>query len=115
MIIRVFHARVRPGRQAEFKRIVELLSIPQVQSRNGMIAFYPGQPVGPCSNEFVLVTVWRDQAGQKNLPPLEWVKKIIPEEALPLVEAWELSGYEAFGIPEKPPKPLFNYMGYEAG
>lgn len=115
MIIRVFHARVRQGKQAEFKRIVELLSIPQVQSRNGMVAFYPGQPVGPDSNEFVLVTVWRDQTARKNLPPLDWVKKIIPEEALPLVEAWDLNGYEAFGIVEKPLKPLFNYMGYEPG
>jgi len=38
MIIRLFHAKVRSGRQAEFKKVLELLSLPTVQSRKGMIA-----------------------------------------------------------------------------
>ena len=68
MIIRLFHAKVRPGKQAEFKKTLELLSLPEIQSRKGMVAFYPGQPFGSNSNEFVLVTVWIEQPLRKTAP-----------------------------------------------
>jgi quinol monooxygenase YgiN len=107
MIIRLFHAKVRAGRQAEFKKVLELLSLPTVQSRKGMVAFYPGQPVGPNLDEFVLVTVWKDLKHLENYSLEEWAKTIIPEEALPLLEEWRVDGYKSFGILEQPLKPLF--------
>ena len=42
MIIRLFQAKVKPGKQADFKKTLELLSIPKIHSSNGMIAFNPG-------------------------------------------------------------------------
>jgi quinol monooxygenase YgiN len=107
MIIRLFHAKVRSGKQAEFKKVLELLSLPSIQSRKGMIAFYPGQPLGANQNEFVLVTVWKDQKELENRTVAEWAKTIIPEEALPLLEEWHVDGYKSFGILEQPLKPLF--------
>ena len=107
MIIRLFHAKVRSGRQAEFKKVLELLSLPTVQSRKGMVAFYPGQPVGPNLDEFVLVTVWKDLKQMENYTLENWAKTIIPEEALPLLEEWRVDGYKSFGIIEQPLKPLF--------
>jgi hypothetical protein len=104
MFIRVFHARVRSGKQAEFKKILELLALPNIQYRNGMVAFYPGQPVGPNLDQFVLVTVW------KNAPPDvsgDSAKAIIPAEALPLLEEWHEHDYKAFGVLETPTQPLF--------
>jgi quinol monooxygenase YgiN len=107
MIIRLLHAKVRPGKQAEFKKVLEILSLPTFQSRNGMVAFYPGQPLGPAANEFVLVTVWKDQSKMENRPIEEWAKTILPEEALPLLEEWHVDGYKSFGVTEQPLKPLF--------
>ena len=107
MIIRLLHARVRSGRQAEFKKVLELLSLPTVQSRKGMIAFYPGQPVGQNSEEFVLVTVWKDHKQMENYTLEQWVKTIIPEEALPLLVEWRVDGYKSFGVMEQPLQPLF--------
>jgi quinol monooxygenase YgiN len=107
MFIRVFHAKVRPGKQAEFKKTLELLTLPNIQYRNGMIAFYPGQPVGPNSNEFVLVTVWKDAPGLNPSSGSDWAKAIVPAEALPLLEEWHEHDYKAFGVLEPQLQPLF--------
>ncbi len=107
MIIRLLHAKVRSGKQPEFKKVLELLSLPTVQSRRGMIAFYPGQPMGKNGDEFVLVTVWKDLKGMEALTLEEWAKTILPEEALPLVEEWRVDGYKSFGIMDQPLKPFF--------
>jgi hypothetical protein len=104
MFIRVFHARVRAGRQAEFKRIMEMLALPNIQYRNGMVAFYPGQPVGPNLDQFVLVTVWKTAPvfGREDS-----ARTIIPAEALPLLEEWHEHDYKAFGVGEPNTQPLF--------
>ncbi len=107
MIIRLFHAKVRSGKQAEFRKTLELLSIPNIQSKQGMVAFYPGQPVGPDGDEFVLVTIWKDQAAHDNDQKGNWAKAIIPAEALELLDEWHVSGYKSFGVLEQPLKPLF--------
>jgi quinol monooxygenase YgiN len=108
MFIRIFRAQVRPGRQAEFKKCLELLTLPNIQYRNGMVAFYPGQPAGPNSDEFVLVTVWRDAAASRMHSGDDWAKAIIPSEALPLLLAFHVHGYQTFGVSEAENKPLFN-------
>jgi len=104
MVIRLFHAKVRQGKQAEFKKMLEVLSLPAIQRRRGMIALYPGQPVGPKADEFVLVTVWKDSAA---VDDDRWVKSVIPSEALSLLEEWHVAGYDSFGVIEQPLKPLF--------
>jgi quinol monooxygenase YgiN len=108
MIIRLFHAKVRPGKQDEFKRTLEFLSLPNIQSRSGMIAFYPGQPTGPNGDEFVLVTVWKDLAIMERKTHNDFAKAIIPAEAMPLLEEWHVDNYKSFGILEPTLKPLFN-------
>ena len=107
MYIRIFHAKVRAGRQAEFKKTLELLALPNIQYRSGMIAFYPGQPAGSNADEFVLVTVWKDASGIENLSGSEWAKAIVPAEAMPLLEEWHEHGYKTFGVFEPQVPPLF--------
>jgi quinol monooxygenase YgiN len=107
MVIRLFHAKVRPGKKDDFKKVLELLALPAVQARKGMIAFYPGQPMGAKSNEFVLVTVWKDQKKMDSLSLDEWARMIVPEEALPLLEEWRVDRYQSFGVLEPGLQPMF--------
>ncbi|HEX9012346.1 MAG TPA: antibiotic biosynthesis monooxygenase family protein [Anaerolineaceae bacterium] len=109
MIIRIFRAKVRPGKQAEFERMVEQLSIPLVQAQRGMLAFYPGQLIGQHAHEFVLITIWRDVESLKAFTGRNWLHSILPEEDLPVLEEVEASGYEVFGLPESP-RQLFNMI-----
>ncbi|MEI8132250.1 MAG: hypothetical protein WCG34_07445 [Leptolinea sp.] len=108
MVIRVFHAQARPGKNAEFKKCLEILSLPNIRNRNGMVAFYPGQPAGPNSDEFILVTVWRDAAADRMQCEADWSKAIIPPEALPLLQDFSIQSYQSFGVSDQPGKPLFN-------
>ena len=107
MIIRLVHVKVKPGKQADFRQVMELLSVPEIQARKGMIAFYPGQPLGPDSPDFMLVTVWKGRKGVEIGCSEEWIEKIIPREVMPLVEEWYVHGYKSFGILEPPIKPLY--------
>jgi hypothetical protein len=43
----------------------------------------------------------------------DWVKAILPEEALPLLQEWRLQRYDAFGIAEKTETPMFMSMRYQ--
>ncbi len=45
MIIRVFRARIRPGKVAEFKRMVQEQSIPGLTSTNGQLGYFAGEPL----------------------------------------------------------------------
>ncbi len=110
MIIRIFRAKVRPGKQAQFERMVEQLSIPLVQAQKGMLAFYPGQLVGPRDHEFVLITIWKDADSLRAFAGRNGLAAILPEEDLPILEEIEVNGYEVFGLPDPPHKPLFNMI-----
>lgn len=107
MIIRVLQAKVFPGRQAEFKRVIELLSIPQIRAKTGNVDVFPGQTGGTNSDEFVLVTVWKNINSIKKYSLEDWIKTILPEEALPLLKEWRIQRYDAFGIAEKPEMAMF--------
>lgn len=107
MLIRVFRAKARPGKQAEFKKCIEMLTLPNIRHRSGMVAFYPGQTADARSDEFVLVTVWRDSAADKMHSSADWARAIIPPEALPLLEDFHIQAYQAFGVKEAPAPALF--------
>jgi hypothetical protein len=107
MIIRLLHAKVRSGKHQEFRKVLELLSLPSLKNRTEMLAVYSGQPVEGNQNEFVLVTVWKELTGMDYRSKEDWIKLILPEEAIPLLEDFYFQGYEAFGVFEKSIKPLF--------
>jgi len=110
MIIRLFHAKVRQGKEAEFRKTFENLTVPGIQARKGMVAIYPGQPFGAGSNDFVLITIWKDQAAAQNHTQADWAKAIFPEEALPLLEECRVHNYKSCsrcGILEEAGRPAF--------
>ena len=98
MFIRVFHATVRPGMQEQFRKALELMTLPNIKYRNGLVAFIPGQPTGANPDEFVLVTVWRDAAAAKKHNDENWANAIIPPEVLPLLQNFHVQAYQAFGL-----------------
>ena len=75
MILRIFRVRVRQGRAAEFKRMVQEQSIPWLERSDGMLGYFPGEPLDDSSHEFVMVTLWRNVEALKDvvcaLPPFD--------------------------------------------
>ncbi len=97
MIVRVFRAKPRAGKQAEFKRKVEELSIPLVKRQTGMVAYFAGKPLDTDSDEFVMVTVWNSVPDLKAFAGDNWQKAVIPEEELPLLKETTVHHYDVFG------------------
>ena len=96
MIIRVFRAKVRPGKQREFERLVKEQSIPLVKRQRGVLAEYAGRPVGSNSNEFTFVSVWKDLEDLKAFAGKDWEKSVIPPDELPLLEETFVHHFELF-------------------
>lgn len=110
MNIRLFHAKIRPGKQSEFKKIVQMLSRPHLHSKHGMIAFYPSQPIRKNCDEVLLITIWKDLADFERRGTDEWARAILPDEALQLLEEYHVDGYKAYSFMDQAPKPLFQNL-----
>lgn len=99
MFIRIVRIQVKAGHQAEFRQYVELLTLPRMVHRAGMLSFYPGQLASQDGDEFVLVTLWRDAAAERLHSGKDWVEAMIPAELMPLVKNISVHAYEGFGLP----------------
>src|SRR5215469_5935479 len=60
MIIRVFRARLRPGKRAAYERLCRTVSLPLMRAQEGCLAVSIGQPTPQLPLELVVVSVWRD-------------------------------------------------------
>ena len=86
MIVRVFRAKIRQGRTADFERLVREQSIPWLNRSDGMVAYFPGKPIDEVSREFVMVTLWRDLASVEKFAGRNWASPVVTEDEAPLVE-----------------------------
>jgi transposase/quinol monooxygenase YgiN len=82
VIIRVFRARLKPGRLAAFAQVYEDYGRPMMRAAPGCLAERSGPPVGR-HDEFVIVSVWRDLESLKAFAGEAWQEAIIlPGEAV---------------------------------
>lgn len=85
MIVRVFRARVRRGKHAEFERMLRKVWIPRVKEQKRLISFYSGGPAGRTADGFTMVTVWPDLDAVQASMGSDWETVVIhPEERLVL-------------------------------
>ena len=96
MIIRVFRARIREGREAEFKSMVQEQSIPWLLKSDGMMGLFPGEPFSSSSREFVMVTLWRDADAIAAFSGEDWRTPVVTEDEAPLVEEMFAEHYVRF-------------------
>lgn len=96
MIVRVFRAIIREGREADFKRMVQEQSIPWLERTEGMLSYFSGEPLENASREFVMVTLWRDLEALKGFVGKDWQTPMVTEEEAPLVEQMFAHHYMRF-------------------
>jgi heme-degrading monooxygenase HmoA len=81
MIVRVFRARVHPGREGEFERFVIETGVPMVKAAEGCTHVTAGQSRLNEQPEFVVVTRWRSVDALQAFAGPDWQKAVIePEE-----------------------------------
>lgn len=100
MVIRVFRARVQPGKQADFETLARRLSVPLVQKQQGLLGFYAGRPLGHSHDEFVMVTLWENLEAVKAFVGPDWEQAVVPEEERPVLADSFLHHYESYAASE---------------
>jgi quinol monooxygenase YgiN len=96
MIVRIFRAKIREDKVAEFKRMVREQSIPWLEKSDGMLGYFPGEPFGENAREFVMVTLWRDLESLQAFAGDDWATPVVTEDEAPLVEAMFADHYLGF-------------------
>ncbi len=101
MIVRIFRARILPGRLREWQAKVEALSIPWLREQEGLIAFCPGRPLEPQEREFSMTSVWKDAEVLRRAVGPNWQQPVLLEDEAELVESVAMHHYEVFAIEHK--------------
>jgi len=94
-VVRIFRARVIPGRQAELADLVRELSIPQLSQSEGLLAYYPGAPLGD-SEEFSMISIWRDLGAVRAYAGKDWAKPVIYDGEEAVLAEVHVHHYELF-------------------
>jgi len=82
MILRVFRARLKPGRRATYEALFYRHALPLMRKAPGNVAIHIGQPQPDRPDEFVLATVWTDLAALQAYTGANWREiMILPGEA----------------------------------
>ena len=97
MIVRIFRARIRKGRLADWQQKVEDHSIPWLECQDGLVAFYPGKPLDAECNKFSMTSIWRDVESLRNAVGDDWQKAVLLEDEGDLVQAVKMHHYKTFG------------------
>jgi heme-degrading monooxygenase HmoA len=77
MIVRVFRARVHPGKEDEFERLVIETGVPMVKAAEGFTRVTAGKRRWNEQPEFVVVTHWRSLDARPAEPP----RRIVARQA----------------------------------
>ena len=94
MIIRVYHALVHPGKEAEFERLVRMDAIPLMRRQPGLLALHVGQ-AWRGSPEFVMVSVWRDLDSLKAFTGDRWEEPVVLHKDADVLERTWVEHYRA--------------------
>ncbi len=89
MIVRVFRARVHPGKEDEFECFVIETGVPMVRAAEGCTHVNAGKSRWIEQPEFVVVTQWRSVDALQAFAGSDWQKAVIePQEEHMLAEVF---------------------------
>jgi quinol monooxygenase YgiN len=89
MIVRVFRARIRPGKEAEFEQFVTGTGVPLVTAQAGCSQVTVGKSHWSDQPEFVVVTHWDSIDALESFAGKDWRQAVVePEEEHMLTEVF---------------------------
>jgi heme-degrading monooxygenase HmoA len=81
VITRVFRGQVQPGKQDEFRRVLEERGIPHFRQHAGFLGAHVGLPTEASPDEFLVITMWEDLDALRTFAGEHWYEaKILPGE-----------------------------------
>ena len=97
MIIRVYHARVHPGQEAEFERLVRADAVPRMQQA-GMLSLHIGRELGGAP-EFIMVSLWPSLEALQAFTGEHWQEPVVLHEDADVLEETWVEHYQESKMP----------------
>ena len=97
LIVRVYRARVRPGREADYVALLEGQVLPAAHTTDGLAAFHIARRLDGPTTEFLIITVWRDRAAVEAVAGRDWHQPIFFTGEETLIEGFSIEHFEAIG------------------
>lgn len=97
MMIRIFRVEVPAPLHAEFETGFLRISVPHVQAAPGFVSLSVGRPTRWAPNEFVMISVWQDEAALRAFAGEDWNQAVIPAGMEKFVAACQVHHYKQFG------------------
>lgn len=94
MIIRIFRARLRPGKRAAFVRLCETVSMPIMRAQAGCLTVHIGEPTARRPDEFAVISVWRDLESLQAFAGERWREATIMPGEADLLEVARVEHYD---------------------
>lgn len=94
MIIRVFRARLKPGKRAEYERLCRLGTFPVMRRQAGCLTVSIAEPKSLQSREFIVVSVWRSLDDLRAFVGETWREVIILPGEADLLEVARVEHYD---------------------
>ena len=94
-IVRIFRCRVKAGRRDEWEKIVREVSVPKLSQSEGLLAYYPGAPLGD-PDEFTMVSVWRDRGAVRAYAGDSWREPVLYPGEEEILDEVHVHHYELF-------------------
>jgi len=94
MIIRVFRARLKPGKRAAFDRLCRTVSVPLMRAQDGCLTVTIGEPSAQRPEIFVVVSVWRDMERLQAYFGEQWREAMILPGEADLLEVARVEHYD---------------------
>jgi len=99
MIIRLFKAKIHPGKLNSWEEKVEKFSIPWLKQQEGLLEYYPGKPLSDQSRVYSMLSLWESIEVLKKAVGEDWEQVVLLEDEASLVEEASVEHFEFFGAP----------------
>ena len=88
--------RIRPELRSDFEEKFRSISIPAVQAQPGFASVSIGKPTRWSPDEYVMVSVWKDEAALEGFAGRDWNRPVIPAGMEQFVVETQVHHYENF-------------------
>lgn len=94
MILRVFRARAKAGREKELESFLLSSAVPTIRQRKGCQSVYVGKPLELGLNEFILISTWQTKEDLIAFAGANWRKPVILPHEADVIEQGLVDHYE---------------------
>ena len=97
MRIRVFKALTHQGMSDEFKAFFLGTALPLVRTYEGLVDVVVGLPDKTSPNQFMMLSIWRDQAALEAFAGADWQAPVLHVDEQHLVREAVVDHYDLLG------------------